>query len=68
MHRSYEVLDDSESDVADHIFKLLIQAIIEIDLECEKPALFEEDDMRSPEGIARKLGQVQGEALHRYYE
>jgi hypothetical protein len=66
-HRAYEALNGDTEGYAEYIFRLLVQAVAEIDLESEEPALFEPDEINDPNRVARKLSIIMGDALHEYY-
>lgn len=66
-HLAYEALNGDNDAHAEHIFRLLVQAVAEIDLESESPVLFDEKDIKEPNLIARKVGVLLGDALYQYY-
>lgn len=68
VHRRYEALGEEEADIAFHIFELLLQAVMKIDLESDEPSLFDSPDLESPDLIAARMSDIYGEALHNYYD
>jgi len=52
---------------AEYIFRLLMQAVAEIDLETEDPKLFDGDTASTPSSVISELGRLLGSALHDYY-
>ncbi len=66
-HRAYEALNSDADFHAEHIFKLLVQAVAEIDLESEEPVLFDAKDIQEPNILTRKVGILLGNSLHEYY-
>jgi hypothetical protein len=58
--------EDSDAH-AEHIFRLLVQAVAEIDLESDAPALFDEKEVKEPNLVARKVGILMGNSLYEYY-
>ena len=66
-HLAYEALSTDAEAHAEHIFRLLVQAVAEIDLESDTPVLFDKKDIKEPNLIARKVGILLGDSLHQYY-
>ena len=67
-HLAYEALNEDNDAHAEHIFRLLVQAVAEIDLESDAPVLFDEKDVKEPNLVARKVGILLGDSLYEYYK
>ena len=66
-HPAYEALRGDNDYEAEHIFRLLLQAVVEIDLESDTPVLFEGKDVTEPNLVARKAGVILGNSLYQYH-
>lgn len=66
-HLAYEALNTDAEAHAEHIFRLLVQAVAEIDLESDTPVLFDSKEIKEPNLVARKVGVLLGDSLHQYY-
>jgi len=66
-HLAYEALNEDNDAHAEHIFRLLVQAVAEIDLESDAPVLFDEKEVKESNLVARKVGILLGNSLYDYY-
>ena len=66
-HPAFEAIGDQPEYSSEYLFRLLSQAIIEIDLESDTPYLFEPDARNNPAELGRKMRLLLGDWLHDYY-
>ncbi len=66
-HGAYEALNGDEETKSEYIYRLLVHAVAEIDLDFEEPELFEKNELHEPGMVARRIGLILGEALHTFY-
>ena len=66
-HPAFEAMNEDNDAHSEHIFRLLVQAVAEIDLESDAPVLFEELEVKEPNLVAREVGILLGKSLYEYY-
>lgn len=67
-HRACEALGDDSDAISEYLFRLMSQAIVEIDLQSETPVLFDNTVLADPFRLAQGMGYLVGEWLNNYYE
>jgi hypothetical protein len=67
-HNEKIAVGDQAEPLSDYLFKLLAEAMVEIDLGQPKPKLFKEEDLESPKRVAEVSAQQIGRILHDYYQ
>lgn len=67
-HNEKIAVGEEPGPLTDYLFKLLAEAMVEIDLGQGKPKLLKEEDLESPKRIAEVSAQQIGRILHEYYQ
>lgn len=66
-HHEKVAVGDEVEDLTEYLFRLLVEALFEIDLRQEKPKLFTSEDLESHVRIAQVIGKKTGEIMHGYF-
>ena len=66
-HPAKKAVDDDEDTLTDYLVSIMANEIPWIDLRREKPTQFTEEELESPDAIAKKISKIIGEILHNYY-
>ncbi|MBN1639107.1 MAG: hypothetical protein JW866_09075 [Ignavibacteriales bacterium] len=66
-HPAFKVVGDDRESSTEYLFRLLSQAVIEIDLGNDDPVLFNNEETSNPALLAQKIRENMGEWLHSYY-
>jgi hypothetical protein len=67
LHPGYVAVEDSESDAAAYLFRLMALILCKIDLRTDKSKLFVQDDRKDEESIARATLRLMSDFSFRYY-
>jgi hypothetical protein len=70
-HSEYNIAADEMEELTEYLFKLMVEAIFEIDLQrlpAEQPKLFAPDDLESPRRIAQAIAHKTGEIMYEYFQ
>ncbi len=66
-HPAKKAVDDDENTLTAYLVSIMANEIPWIDLRREKPTQFTEEELESPDAIAKKISKIIGEILHNYY-
>jgi hypothetical protein len=67
-HHAFKAVGDDRDASGEYLFRLLSQAVVEIDLQSDSPNLFDPEILKSPAQLAEKIRLLLGDWLYEYYD